>query len=518
LFYTCLGVGLNFKPQKEMKKVLKNVVFFQRPVQSESIFQNEMLPLPYKGDALQDYYHWAYDPENLGQPVEHADWSYVQAHDPEDEDDRGVTVYTRDKKKGWLDPHPSFYRPGHRILPVDQVEDALKRDGILPYESEGIPHFDMSNSTQIIVKPKAKGKKPQSQKPKAKPKKKSGPAVRMVTSGYPAVDTSLVGSSVSLSAPTGRGLVNRSGKPRVNYSNNGDVIISNKALLMDVSGSTPFSVFPLAINPGLPSFELWLSKIAANYESYKFLSLEFFYEPEAATSATGSIILAIDYDAGDSAPTTKAQICSYRSTVRCAPWTPCVHRSLHEDLNKRCSYFVRAGGIPPGKDINLYDVGNLYIGTVGQGGTIVIGEIWVRYTIKLMTPRSLSAGGGNAVWGLYDPIDNTNICNYTSGNLPATVTSSGTTSAKMTAVFNQPWQGVVTFDLSGTSLAVATYGGTAIRTDPWSVVNGGTTQLVGHVTVNAIPGQDLQITIPNATITTGSNNGFYFMQGTGAYQ
>lgn len=350
---------------------------------------------------------------------------------------------------------------------------------------------------------------------KAKNNAKGKEIVRITKPGYPTLAT--VGSdTLALSAPTNTTRINRAGRPKIQYRGNGDCYIVHREYIMDATASVTMTTTGLAINPGLSSTCPWLSRIASNYESYVFDSLKFHFETQSSTVATGTVIMTVDYDAADAAPTTKTQALAYRGAVRSAPWASCCHVSAPEDLRKRKTYFVRAGNLAPGKDVNLYDTGNFYFLSLGQGGVGTSGELWIDYAIKLMTPRALSAGGGNAIWGQYDPVDNTNICQYTGGNLPASVVSSGTTTAVMTVTFTQPWQGVCTFDYSGTGLVAAVFGGTATRTDAWSVVNGGTSQLVGHVTINAIGGQTLTVTIGNTTIVPAANNGVWFTQGLGA--
>jgi hypothetical protein len=163
---------------------------------------------------------------------------------------------------------------------------------------------------------------------------------------------------------------------------------------------TAFDVESYAINPGQSDLFPWLSKIAANYESYRFNSLKFIYSTEAPTSYAGTLILAVDYDATDSDPIDKQQALAYRSSVRSAPWNGCEHRSLPEDLHKAKSNFIRPGAQPNGTDLKTYDIGNLFV--ISQGVSVanaVLGEMYVEYEVELMTPvyestTSFAAAGG----------------------------------------------------------------------------------------------------------------------------
>jgi len=193
------------------------------------------------------------------------------------------------------------------------------------------------------------------------------------------------------SAPVAMGKVSRTGKPDLRSLRNGDCRIKHREYIQDVVAATgnpsAFSVSLLAINPGQSAVFPWLSQVAQRFESYKFDMLKFCYETEAPSSLGGTLVLAVDYDASDPAPTNKQQALAYRGSVRSPPWEACCHTSLKEDLSKLKSHFVRPGAIPPSTDIKLYDVGNLDV--ITQGVTTsgaACGELYVEYDVLLMTP------------------------------------------------------------------------------------------------------------------------------------
>jgi hypothetical protein len=148
-----------------------------------------------------------------------------------------------------------------------------------------------------------------------------------------------------------------------------------------------FSVQSIPINPGQAGTFPWLSKVAQNFESYRFKKLKIVYETEAPSSLGGTLVLALDYDASDPVPATKQQMLAYRGSVRSAPWTECCHSSIGEDLHKQKSYFVRPGSQPVNTDVKMYDVANLFVATQGvTTGSAVCGELYVEYDVELMTP------------------------------------------------------------------------------------------------------------------------------------
>jgi hypothetical protein len=189
-----------------------------------------------------------------------------------------------------------------------------------------------------------------------------------------------------------QGKVKKTGKPKMQTLRNGDCHIVHREYIQDLTaqGSSPstFNVAAtLSCNPGQAGTFPWLSKIAANFESYKFNKLKFCYETEAPSSLGGTQVLAVDYDASDAAPLTKQQALAYRGSVRSPPWQNCCHTSIKEDLSKEKTYYVRPGAQPANTDIKTYDVGVLY--AINQGvttGGAVTGELYVEYDVTLMTP------------------------------------------------------------------------------------------------------------------------------------
>lgn len=254
------------------------------------------------------------------------------------------------------------------------------------------------------------------------------------------------GDQKSKTAPVAMTNVNRTRKPRVQTLPNGDCRITHREYVEDIAAGagtpSPFTVQGLPLNPGQKGTFQWLSRIAANYESYAFESLRFCYETEASTTLGGTLMLAIDYDAADPAPISKQQAMAYRSSTRTAPWSGCKHTSMREDLTKNKSNFVRIGAQPPNTDIKTYDIGNLWV--ISQGistSAATLGELYVEYTVKLMTPvyesiadlvptgGSLTRGGASSGANPLGTIPGSNPYNYgiaVDGLSNITITNPGT--------------------------------------------------------------------------------------------
>jgi len=296
----------------------------------------------------------------------------------------------------------------------------------------------------------------------------------------------------------------RQAKPRFEARLNGDVMIRHKEFIQDIAGSVAFTATQLSINPGLTL--PWLSSVAPRWESYRFEKLRICFETEAPTSALGTVLLSVDYDASDAAPTSKQQAMAYRSSVRSPPWSNCCHDSIREDLLKKAPYYIRAGALAANQDVKLYDTANLFVCTQGQADTTNIGELYIEYDVLLMTPQLGDISVGTAIYGEWSAAVSTNAApfgNTKLGPLQATLVYGGTTTSVSTLTFTNPYSGLVAFNATGTTVSGVSFGGTATRLNGIDIVNAATTNAVGLVSVVAAAGQTLTITITNATITQG---------------
>jgi hypothetical protein len=213
-------------------------------------------------------------------------------------------------------------------------------------------------------KPQAKKKKQERKQKVSKPKETKAP----------------VASSRSI----------QNAKPTFKTLSNGDCRVHHREYVQDIASSNTslqFRLQTLSINPGLLASFPWLSGIAINYESYRFNSLRYIYEPIAPTSTSGSVMMAIEFDSLDDPPNTKQQLMTNRNSVRSAPWARVPMNTTQEDLNKRKSYFVRPDVPPAESDVRLYDTGYLMVASQAVAGiSVPLGEIYVEYDITLMTP------------------------------------------------------------------------------------------------------------------------------------
>lgn len=304
-------------------------------------------------------------------------------------------------------------------------------------------------------------------------------------------------------APVATTRVVRIPDPRINRSaKNGDVVVEHSEFLSDIVGSTAFTVRKFAINAGLFQTFPWLSAMANLYESYKLERLDFEFQTEAATSAVGSVMGVVDYDPADPAPVSKMQMAAYRGYMRSAPWKSFTQRSSREDISKRKSYFTRNGPIPVNQDLQLYDTGNFFLATERQANdTDVVGELYVHYRIRLMTPQLGNPAVGNALSAYYVVGGDGPSANAGS-NAPLEITG---TIAGVTLTAIAPYDCVLA--LTGASspaaaITLSTTGSTATIQNAQVNVVSGLTSYTAQLSFQ--PGQTLVLT-PSASFTGAIN-------------
>lgn len=192
-------------------------------------------------------------------------------------------------------------------------------------------------------------------------------------------------------APVAKSRQRTTGKPSMK-SNGTSITVTHTELIETVSrANNTFSWQKWYVNPGNPLTFPWLSRLAPNYESYKFNKLRFEFSTSSPTTLGGTVCMAADYDASDASPTSKAVMMSYAGAKRSAPW---------DDLSMQCTgtrryndtHFISTdenrASYTPG-DIRTTDVCTFILATEGLNltQTTDIGELYVSYSVTLSTPQ-----------------------------------------------------------------------------------------------------------------------------------
>nr|WAE43130.1 MAG: capsid protein [Cressdnaviricota sp.] len=209
--------------------------------------------------------------------------------------------------------------------------------------------------------------------------------------------------------------------PVKNINDRGGVTVRHREYLGDVITSSTIGAFNInsySINPGQEGTFPWLSQIAANYEQYEIQGMIFEYRTMSANSlnstntALGTVIMATDYNAINPTFAQKSEMENYEYGTSCKPSSSMVHpiecarrQTVLSDL------YTRAGAVPAGADVRMYDLGNFQIATTGfQAASVNIGELWVTYQVSFLKAKMYAALGNYNTCAQF-----TNVCTNVSG-------------------------------------------------------------------------------------------------------
>jgi len=195
--------------------------------------------------------------------------------------------------------------------------------------------------------------------------------------------------------------------PIINPSVAEGTTVRHREYIKDIVSSGSANTFNLEsfdINPGNEDLFPWLSQIAPNYEQYEIEGMIFEFRSMSAdalnstNTALGSVVMACNYDVLDDNFGSKSEMenyqwgcsakpsCSFMHPIECAPAQTAISTIL----------YTRGGPVPAGADARLYDWGNFQIATSGlQGTSVVVGELWVSYQIRLLKPKLFSILGND---------------------------------------------------------------------------------------------------------------------------
>lgn len=200
---------------------------------------------------------------------------------------------------------------------------------------------------------------------------------------------------------TGYGDYNVSGSagiPRF-LPNKRKTTIAFREYLGDVTSAATANTFKIdtySINPGLVATFPWMSQLANNFEEYKIRGMLFEYNTtsgdalNSVNTALGTVIMATQYNVLSPAFTTKQQMENYEFGCSGKPSQSILHAVECKPGETPASemYIRNAATVLTGSDLRLYDHGKFSIASMGlQGTSVVIGELWVTYTVDLFKPK-----------------------------------------------------------------------------------------------------------------------------------
>lgn len=198
------------------------------------------------------------------------------------------------------------------------------------------------------------------------------------------------GNSMALSAPAANGTYVKHTKAKMR-SNRSGMNIRHREYVQDITfgeAGEYMNMVSAPINPGNRELFPWLAGIATRFETFRFNSLRFIYEPQCGTDNEGTVMMAVDFDAVDLPPVDKLQLMTYDGAIRSPPWFAGVYECAAYNLHKYKEYFITNSLTTPlSTDEKTYFVGNIYVATQSQSASFTAGELYVEYDVVLSTPQ-----------------------------------------------------------------------------------------------------------------------------------
>lgn len=251
--------------------------------------------------------------------------------------------------------------------------------------------------------------------------------------------------------------------------------IVHREFIGNVSGAAS-SIFTansvIAVNPGMIETFPWLATIAQNWESYMFKKCRICYFTRTGSTTVGSVIIAPDYDAADSAPSSEQVMTSYADVVEDVPWKDisCNLRAsaMHPEGKRK---MIRTSALGSNLDIKTYDVANVYVNSVDSAAAASWGKLWIEYEVTLFTPQASS--------GLPVGISGGRLSGLTAmtGALP--FGTGGSFDASAMGLSYSGTTGMITFEKVGTYIMVLNIIGTTISAFPAATLSGATSLTTG---------------------------------------
>jgi len=324
----------------------------------------------------------------------------------------------------------------------------------------------------------------------------------------------------------GTGRLGLSSNPSTGVTSRFNQTIEEDEYIADVNGSSGFVTTAYNINPGNVTTFPWGSRISQLYDKYDFQMLEFYYKRIASefntSASTGNVILSIDYNATDAAPTTLQQVLATLTKNVGMPCDEIIPLQLDCKLVRDSpSKYVLAGAQPANTDAKTYNAGVLYVTTQGTGTSNTLGRLFVRYRCVLKEPvlEPATVAGGVLHFSGTAPTTANNFATAVlqAGGTPSLV---GVTAAANVITFpaGLPGNYLIQMNIGGSTSASAfgaptttgtflylfTFGG-ARDAQPYATTLAATTTSVAGVSITVtIPVGGATVTISPSTLVGGN--------------
>jgi len=299
----------------------------------------------------------------------------------------------------------------------------------------------------------------------------------------------------------------------------GGMVVRHREYLGDINATTTFTLQSFNINPGLRTTFPWLSSVAQSFEQYRIQGMIFEFKSLASdavlststSSALGSVIMATQYDALDTAFTSKFNMENYQFACSSKPSISFIHPiECARNQTSISELYIRNGAVSG--DLRLYDLGVFNIATVGmQASSGVCGELWLTYEVQLFKPKLIEDLGLEVYT---DHFNLKSVTNSTPLGTTSTLAAGSTMGGVITSgyLYNFPPNIVdgnylFTWNVTGNSTAISLSAITFTRAVGYQIFQSDASSNVSNTvttTTNALVIGAVQITSSGATISFGT--------------
>lgn len=201
---------------------------------------------------------------------------------------------------------------------------------------------------------------------------------------------------VTVVAPTNVGMLLRGSAPRFGRSSSKtSTVLTKEEFCFDMPRNANFVPYGFSLTPTNATLFPWLSQFCNSFDEYRIHDLVFEYRTDDATTQTGVVLMAFDYDPTDTLPASKQSMLQYEDCVRSTPWMASSMRfkPKRAELPK---YFLDPSVATGGQTFDPSGVSRFSVpasvifASAGQTGVTTgsCGEIWVKYKIELISSHT----------------------------------------------------------------------------------------------------------------------------------
>lgn len=137
------------------------------------------------------------------------------------------------------------------------------------------------------------------------------------------------------------------------------------------------------LNPSNSSLFPWLQTLASNFDEYCFRSVVLRYVPSCTTQETGRLAMYFDKDSQDLEPADRIELSSIGHQTSTSAWA---EATLRVPVDQKRRFTDDSNTADP----KLLDLGQVGIATYGGGGTNVLGDVFIEYSITFNEPQPSS--------------------------------------------------------------------------------------------------------------------------------